>query len=54
MTEPITINALLQLGGIIRFGDVTGFDDSEIIEVENDVYLVIDNDYDENESIINK
>lgn len=39
---------------IIRMGDITGFDDAEVIEIENDVYLVIDNDYDENESIINK
>lgn len=30
----------------IRLGDVTGFDDAEIIEIEDDVYLVIDNDYD--------
>ena len=39
---------------MIRFGDITGFDDSEIIEIEDNVYLVIDNDYDENEGIINK
>lgn len=31
---------------IIRMGDITGFDDAEIIEIENDVYLVIDDDYD--------
>ena len=30
-------------------GDITGFDDAEVIEIENDVYLVIDNDYDNTE-----
>lgn len=35
---------------IIRIGDVTGFDDAEIIEIEDDVYLVIDNDYDNTEN----
>lgn len=39
---------------MIRFGDVTGFDDSEIIEIDEDTYIVEDNEYDENESIINK
>jgi hypothetical protein len=34
---------------IIRTGDITGFDDAEIIEIENDVYLVIDDDYDNTE-----
>lgn len=34
---------------IIRLGDVTGYDDAEIIEIEDDVYLVIDNDYDNTE-----
>ena len=34
---------------IIRMGDITGFDDAEVIEIENDVYLVIDNDYDNTE-----
>ena len=33
----------------IRLGDVTGFDDAEVIELEDDVYLVIDNDYDNTE-----
>ena len=31
---------------IVRIGDVTGFDDAEVIEIENDVYLVIDDGYD--------
>lgn len=35
---------------IIRQGDITGFDDAEVIEIENDVYLVIDNDYDNTEN----
>lgn len=35
---------------MIRTGDVTGFDDAEIIEIEDDVYLVIDNDYDNSEN----
>lgn len=30
----------------IRLGDVTGYDDAEIIDLQDDVYLVIDNDYD--------
>lgn len=34
---------------IIRQGDITGYDDAEIIEIEDDVYLVIDNDYDNTE-----
>lgn len=34
---------------IVRIGDVTGFDDAEIIEIENDVYLVIDDGYDNTE-----
>ena len=34
------------MGEIIRIGDVTGFDDAEVIELENDVYLVIDDGYD--------
>ena len=34
----------------IRLGDVTGFDDAEVIEFEDDVYLVIDNDYDNSEN----
>ena len=34
----------------IRLGDVTGFDDAEVIELEDDVYLVIDNDYDNSEN----
>ena len=34
---------------IIRIGDVIGFDDAEIIEIENDVYLVIDDGYDNTE-----
>ena len=29
---------------MIRFGDVTGFDDSEIIEIDEDTYSVEDND----------
>lgn len=29
---------------MIRFGDVTGFDDSEIIEIDDDTYIVEDND----------
>ena len=33
----------------IRLGDITGFDDAEIIEIENDVCLVIDDDYDNTE-----
>lgn len=33
----------------IRLGDVTGFNDAEVIELEDDVYLVIDNDYDNTE-----
>ena len=33
----------------IRLGDVTGFDDAEIIDLDNDVYLVIDSDYDNTE-----
>ena len=32
-----------------RLGDITGFDDAEIIEIENDVCLVIDDDYDNTE-----
>ena len=35
---------------MIRTGDVTGFDDAEVIEIEDDVYLVIDNDYDNSEN----
>lgn len=35
---------------VIRIGDVTGFDDAEVIEIEDDVYLVIDNDYDNTEN----
>lgn len=35
---------------IVRIGDVTGFDDAEIIEIENDVYLVIDDGYDNTEN----
>lgn len=35
---------------IIRQGDITGYDDAEIIEIEDDVYLVIDNDYDNTEN----
>ncbi len=35
---------------MIRTGDVTGFDDAEIIEIEDDVYLFIDNDYDNSEN----
>ena len=35
---------------VIRIGDVMGFDDAEIIEIEDDVYLVIDNDYDNTEN----
>lgn len=34
----------------IRIGDITGFDDAEIIEIESDVYLVIDDDYDNTEN----
>lgn len=34
----------------IRIGDVTGFDDAEVIEIESDVYLVIDDDYDKTEN----
>ena len=34
---------------IIRMGDITGFDDAEIIEIEKDVYLVIDDGYDNTE-----
>ena len=34
---------------IIRIGDVIGFDNVEIIERENDVYLVIDDGYDNTE-----
>lgn len=34
---------------LIRMGDITGYDDAEIIEIEDDVYLVIDNDYDNTE-----
>jgi hypothetical protein len=34
---------------IIRQGDITGYDDAEIIEIEDDVYLVIDDDYDNTE-----
>lgn len=34
----------------IRIGDITGFDDAEVIEIEDDVYLVIDNDYDNTEN----
>ena len=33
----------------IRLGDVTGFDDAEVIDLENDVYLVIDDGYDNTE-----
>lgn len=33
----------------IRIGDITGFDDAEIIDLEDDVYLVIDDDYDNTE-----
>lgn len=35
---------------IIRIGDVTSFDDAEVIELENDVYLVIDDGYDNTEN----
>ena len=34
----------------IRIGEVTDFDDAEVIEIEDDVYLVIDNDYDNTEN----
>lgn len=34
----------------IRIGDITGFDDAEIIEIEDNVCLVIDNDYDNTEN----
>lgn len=34
---------------MVRLGDITGFDDAEVIELENDVYLVIDDDYDNTE-----
>ena len=34
---------------MVRLGDVTGFDDAEIIDLQDDVYLVIDNDYDNTE-----
>lgn len=34
---------------LIRMGDITGFDDAEVIELEEDVYLVIDDDYDNTE-----
>ncbi len=34
---------------IVRLGDVTGYDDAEIIDLQDDVYLVIDNDYDNTE-----
>ena len=34
---------------IVRIGDVTGFDDAEVIEIEDDVYLVIDDGYDNSE-----
>lgn len=41
MSEPITINALLQLGGagekqMVRQGDITGFDDAEVLDVETE------------------
>ena len=32
---------------IVRVGDVTGFDDAEIIEIEQDVYVVDDGNNDE-------
>lgn len=35
---------------IVRLGDVTGYDDAEIIDLQDDVYLVIDNDYDNTEN----
>ena len=35
---------------IVRLGDVIGYDDAEIIDLQDDVYLVIDNDYDNTES----
>ena len=35
---------------IIRICDVTGYNDAEIIEIEDDVHLVIDNDYDNTEN----
>ena len=35
---------------IIRIGNVTGYDDAEIIEIEDGVYLVIDDDYDNTEN----
>ena len=35
---------------IIRTGDITGFDDAEIIEIEDDGSLVIDNEYDNTEN----
>ena len=35
---------------IIRIGDITGFDDAEIIETEDDGSLVIDNEYDNTEN----
>lgn len=34
---------------IIRMGDITGFDDAEIIELDDDVYLIIDDGYDNTE-----
>ena len=34
---------------IVKLGDVTGYDDAEIIDLQDDVYLVIDNDYDNTE-----
>jgi hypothetical protein len=33
----------------IRLGDAIGYDDAEIIDLQDDVYLVIDNDYDNTE-----
>ena len=33
----------------IRMGDITGFDDAEIIELDDDVYLIIDDGYDNTE-----
>ena len=35
---------------MIRLGDIIGFDDAEIIDLDDDVYLVIDNDYDNTEN----
>ena len=35
---------------MVRIGDVIGFDDAEVIEIENDIYLVIDDGYDNTEN----